>query len=273
MVLVPSQTSSTYSVYPTYPPLDLLGFSPAAIPGALHPPPADHSLARPFNVSPEIYTTLLHPAVPVTIAIIYGATVNYVNQLNKERDHKPWTSSTTIPFYILVIAHNVGLAIYSGWTFFGMFNAITQSWPGWHGEYGLAGAVDALCKINGPRGLGSAATYDMSTASWGFTDRAMKLSGLEPDSADVGRIWNEGLAYYGFFFYLSKLYEVFDTAIILAKGKESSRLQTFHHAGAMLCLWAGIRYMSPPIWMFTFINSGLHTLMVCAPLLSFLFEC
>ena len=154
-----------------------------------------------------------------------------------------------------------------------MLNAITESWPGWDGANGLTGAVDALCKINGPRGLGSAATYDMSSATWGFTDRAMKLTGLEPDSGDVGRIWNEGLAYYGFFFYLSKLYEIVDTAIILSKGKESSHLQTYHHAGVMLCYWAGIRFMSPPIWMFTFINSGLHTLMVRAPNSPLLFNC
>lgn len=272
MVLVPSPASSTYSVHPTYPPLQLLSYNPFANPGAVYPPPADGSLARPFNVSPEVYQSLLHPAVPLIIALVYSLAVQYVNKLNGKRDHQPWSFSTTLPFYSLVIVHNVGLAIFSGWIFSGMLNAITKSWPGLNREYGLAGAADALCKINGPRGLGSAATYDMSTASWGFTDRALKLSGVEPDSADVGRIWNEGLAYYGFIFYLSKLYEVVDTAIILAKGKESSWLQTYHHAGVMLCLWAGIRYMSPPIWMFTFINSGLHTLMVCARLTSLLFK-
>ena len=154
-----------------------------------------------------------------------------------------------------------------------MLNTILNSWPGWDSEYGLAGWTDALCKINGPRGFGSAATYDMRTANWGFHDHTLMLSGSEPDSTDVGRIWNEGLAYYGFFFYLSKMYEIVDTAIILVKGKESSPLQTFHHAGAMLCLWAGIRYMSPPIWMFTFINSGIHTMMVCSALLCSQFGC
>ena len=143
-----------------------------------------------------------------------------------------------------------------------MFNAIKNSWPGFNGPNGLAGAADALCKLHGPRGLGSAATYDTSTTGWGVTDRAIKLAGGQPDVTDVGRIWNEGLAFYGWLFYLSKFYEVIDTAIILAKGKKSQTLQTFHHTGAMLCMWAGIRYMSPPIWMFVFINSGLHALMV-----------
>ena len=145
-----------------------------------------------------------------------------------------------------------------------MLNAIRQSWPGLDGSSGLAGAADALCKMQGPRGLGSAATYSTSTSAWSFTDRTMKLTGNIPDATDVGRIWNEGLAFYGWLFYISKFYEMLDTAIILAKGKKSSVLQTFHHAGAMLCMWAGIRYMSPPIWMFVFINSFLHTIMVSA---------
>lgn len=74
-------------------------------------------------------------------------------------------------------------------------------------------------------------------------------------------MWNEGLAYYGWIFYLSKFYEVLDTFIILAKGKFSSTLQTYHHAGAMMSMWAGMRYMSAPIWIFCLFNSFIHALM------------
>ncbi len=257
-----TETSSAYGVYPTYPPISLLSFNPWKNPQTATPPPADHTLARPFNISSEVYESLLHPAVPVAVAVLYALVVYRVNKLNKDRQYKPWVNTENGIFYYLVLTHNVLLTIYSAWTFLGMYNAIAPSWPGWEGEHGLAGVADALCKINGPRGLGSAATYDMTTSSWGFTDRSMKLLDGAPDSSDVGRIWNEGLAYYGFLFYLSKLYEVVDTAIVLAKGKTSSGLQSFHHAGAMICVWAGIRYMSPPIWMFTFINAGIHTLMV-----------
>jgi hypothetical protein len=95
------------------------------------------------------------------------------------------------------------------------------------------------------------------------TNRHVKLSAYgTPETSDVGRLWNEGLAFWGWWFYLSKFYEVLDTFIILAKGKPSSTLQTYHHTGAMACMWAGIRYMSPPIWMFCFLNSGVHALMV-----------
>lgn len=203
--------------------------------------------------------------MPINIAVVYAVTVLYGNRVNKERDKKPWPFSKSMTFYSFVLAHNIFLAIYSAWTFVGMLNAIRQSWPGWKGPNGLAGAADALCKMHGPRGLGSAATYNESSSGWAVTDQAIKLAGAIPDSTDVGRIWGEGLAFYGWLFYLSKFYEVLDTFVILAKGKQCSELQMFHHAGAMLCMWAGIRYMSPPIWMFVFINSGLHTLMVSLP--------
>ena len=126
------------------------------------------------------------------------------------------------------------------------------------------GAVDALCKIHGPRGLGDAVTYNGQTHTWGSKNPQIRVAanGL-PESTDVGRIWNEGLAWWGWVFYLSKFYEVLDTAIIIMKGKRSSTLQTYHHAGAMLSMWSGIRYMSPPIWMFALVNSGIHAMMVC----------
>ena len=143
----------------------------------------------------------------------------------------------------------------------GMVNAVRSSWPGWSSGNGLVGVVDAACKISGPRGLGSAVTYKPDSNYWSIADPAIKLLGGQPDNTDVGRLWNEGIAFYGWLFYISKFYEVMDTLIILAKGKRSSLLQTYHHAGAMICMWAGIRYMSPPIWMFVCVNSGIHALM------------
>ena len=261
-MVLPTFSSTAPSVYITHPPTSLLKFTPDSNPQILSPPTFDWSLSHPFNIDAELYKSALNVAVPITIASLYATTVLYLNRVNKRRDYQPWKISKSLLFYFFVVAHNVFLAIYSGWTFLGMLNAFQNSWPGWDGEYGLAGAADALCKINGPRGLGSAATYNASASGWDYTDKAMKLLGGRPDSTDVGRIWNEGLAYYGWLFYLSKFYEVVDTAIILAKGKRSGGLQTFHHTGAMISMWAGIRYMSPPIWMFVFVNSGIHTLMV-----------
>ncbi|KAL9104924.1 MAG: hypothetical protein Q9163_000169 [Psora crenata] len=260
MVLLPFASTSAHSVYPTYPPSSLFS-SLSKNPPAISPPVADGTLAHPFTIPPEVYNRMLHVGWPITVSLIYITTVRYFNRVNKDRNYEPWPFSRSLIFYVLVVAHNIFLALYSGWTFAGMLNAVRRSWPGWNGEYGLAGVADALCKLHGPQGPGSAATYNTTTGSWGISDISMRLLGGMPDPTDVGRIWNEGLAFYGWLFYLSKFYEVVDTMIILVKGKKSSLLQTYHHAGAMFAMWSGIRFMSPPIWMFTFINSGLHTLM------------
>ncbi|OAD65736.1 hypothetical protein PHYBLDRAFT_160780 [Phycomyces blakesleeanus NRRL 1555(-)] len=74
-------------------------------------------------------------------------------------------------------------------------------------------------------------------------------------------LWNDSLAYWGYIFYLSKFYEVIDTIIILLKGRRSSLLQTYHHSGAMITMWAGIRYQAQPIWIFVVFNSFVHSVM------------
>jgi hypothetical protein len=187
-----------------------------------------------------------------------------LNRYNRSAGNKPWPISKTKIFFWFVVAHNVLLAVYSGWTFVGMLNALRTTVEKWTGPAGLAGTVDSLCKMHGVSGLGNAIAYNGTESRWvSQSPSTIFLTDAgAPDSTDVGRLWNEGLAFYGWFFYLSKFYEVLDTVIILAKGKRSSTLQTYHHAGAMMCMWAGIRYMSPPIWMFVFVNSGIHTLMV-----------
>ncbi|KAG1142921.1 hypothetical protein G6F37_006019 [Rhizopus arrhizus] len=76
-----------------------------------------------------------------------------------------------------------------------------------------------------------------------------------------GSFWDEALGYWGYLFYLSKFYEVVDTAIILIKGRRSSLLQTYHHSGAMITMWSGIRYKAQPIWIFVVFNSLIHSIM------------
>ncbi|KAF9897341.1 hypothetical protein BX616_005764, partial [Lobosporangium transversale] len=76
-------------------------------------------------------------------------------------------------------------------------------------------------------------------------------------------LWNNALGYWGYLFYLSKFYEVIDTIIIILKGRRSSLLQTYHHAGAMITMWSGINYQATPIWIFVVFNSFIHTVMYC----------
>ena len=246
-------------------PISYFQFPPAPAPATVPPPPANYhqpTLARPFTIPTNIYNDLLKPQVP--IALVYMSLVSILNQVNANRNHKPWLISKTRIFKLLVILHNISLAAYSAWTFVGMINALHQSLPTWEEDWKISKTADALCKLHGPRGAGSAATYNVTTGAWGITNRVFHLAadGLTPEATDAGRIWNEGLAFYGWLFYLSKFYEMVDTLIIVAKGKKSSLLQTYHHAGAMLCMWAGIRYMSPPIWVFVLVNSGIHGIMV-----------
>ncbi|KAF2143331.1 uncharacterized protein K452DRAFT_357665 [Aplosporella prunicola CBS 121167] len=249
------------SLYLELPPSSLFKFPPDWAPPALAPPPATGTLRAPFNLDAGIYNKVLTPAVPLTIAAVYATTVSLLNAYNRSHGNKPWRISKTRAFYAFVIAHNIFLAVYSAITNVAMGRALYRITPGFS-QHGLVDNVDAFCKMNGPRGLGDATTFNGTTSSWEVKNSLIHL-GPEgtPDPTDVGRLWNEGLAFWGWWFYLSKFYEVLDTAIILAKGKRSSTLQTYHHAGAMMCMWAGIRFMSAPIWMFVFINSGIHALM------------
>lgn len=75
------------------------------------------------------------------------------------------------------------------------------------------------------------------------------------------QIFDDGLDRLTYLFYLSKFYEVIDTVIILAKGKKSPLLQTYHHAGAMITMFGGSKYQAVPIWLFVVFNSFIHTIM------------
>ncbi|CAD0087916.1 unnamed protein product [Aureobasidium vineae] len=250
------------SIHFTLPDRSLFKFPPDYLPAALPPPSDEATWKSPFPIDFDVYNRALDVKVPLTIASTYVITVLLINAYNRRQGNKPWWISTTRAFKVFVVLHNIFLAVYSGVTFYAMCRAISATWPGLDNSAGLAGVADSLCKVNGPRGLGDAVYYNATSNLWQTKNAIIKLlpEGT-PDSTDVGRLWNEGLAFWGWFFYLSKFYEVVDTAIIVAKGKRSATLQTYHHAGAMLCMWAGIRYMSPPIWMFVFINSFIHTLM------------
>ncbi|KAE8451177.1 hypothetical protein EG329_004341 [Mollisiaceae sp. DMI_Dod_QoI] len=230
-------------------------FPPSNDPSTLAAPSS-----APVYIPTKIYQAALDIRVPITIACVYAALVTLLNSYNKTNGYKPWGISKSKAFFVFVVIHNVLLALYSGWTFAGMLRAMTTIFANPLNSSGLAGTVDSLCKLHGPSGLGNAVTYNPLQSQWTSTSPNV-IDVQTATNTDLGRLWNEGLAFYGWFFYLSKFYEVLDTLIILAKGKKSSILQTYHHAGAMMCMWAGIRYMSPPIWMFVFVNSFIHTLM------------
>lgn len=239
-------------------------FPPKAEPQFLPPPyPGTAAAAPPILIPDHIYRAALDPRVPLTIAAVYAVTAKLLNIYNTSNGKKPWAISKTKLFYAFVVVHNIFLAVYSGWTFYGMVGVMYRSVVNPSSPQGVNGFVDSMTGLHGPGGLGNAVYYNPDESRWAtYSNNVTLASDGTPSRTDMGRIWNEGLAFYGWIFYLSKFYEVLDTFIILAKGKLSSTLQTYHHAGAMMCMWAGMRYMSPPIWMFVFVNSGIHTMMV-----------
>ncbi|KAK3368128.1 fatty acid elongase-like protein [Podospora didyma] len=255
--------SSAFVALPPKALLSSLSIPPNALPGFMTPPPVGSiPFAPPFDIPESWYHAVLDPKVPITIAALYAVSAKLLNIYNTSTGKKPWAISKTRPFFWFVVLHNVFLAVYSAWTFYGMFGALSRSMVSPLGPHGMAGFVDSVCRVNGAGGLGNAVYFDEAANSWvsHSADALLEADG-SPSRTATGRLWNEGLAFYGWIFYLSKFYEVLDTFIILAKGKLSSTLQTYHHAGAMMCMWAGMRYMSAPIWMFAFVNSGIHAMM------------
>ncbi|KAG5994262.1 hypothetical protein E4U54_003150 [Claviceps lovelessii] len=242
----------------------LFNFPPSNEPTPLSPAAQPISIMRPFNIPDSIYQAALDPRVPLTVAALYAVTAKALNKFNASRNKKPWAMSKTKPFFAFVVLHNVFLAVYSAWTFWGMLSTMRRSIASPFGPDGIVASADSLCRMHGPPGAGRSIYFNDAAGRWDSADPASLVGGLDgtqPSNTELGRIWNEGLNYYGWIFYLSKFYEVLDTFIILAKGKFSSTLQTYHHAGAMLCMWAGMRYMSAPIWVFTLVNSFIHALM------------
>ena len=251
------------SVRFSLPSASLFKFPPASQPSVLPAPGSDFTYATLYQISPSIFNHFLSFNYPLAAAIIYIAGVVYMNNVNRQRNNQPWPLCRTKAFYGFTVVHNLAMTIFSASILEGMLQAMKHSWPGWHHENSLAEVVDAMCKIHGPRGLGAGVSFNSTTNIWTSTNVATDVTSEgTPDPTDLGRFWNEGLAFYGWLFYLSKFYGVLDTVIWLAEGKTSSMLQAFYHAGAMLSLWAGIRYMSPPIWMFVILNSAIHILMV-----------
>lgn len=257
---------SSLQILGSMPDIALFNFPPANPPAPLPPAHVPASLLRPFNIPDKLYVSALDARVPLTIAAVYAITAKLLNKYNKARNKKPWGISKTRPFFAFVVLHNVFLALYSAWTFWGMVGVMKRSFVSPLGPGGVAATADGFCRLHGPRGLGNSIYYNDTTGGWDTASPSTAASMLAgngmPSSSEPGRMWTEGLDYYGWIFYLSKFYEVLDTFIILAKGKYSSTLQTYHHAGAMMCMWAGMRYMAIPIWIFCLFNSFIHALMV-----------
>lgn len=74
-------------------------------------------------------------------------------------------------------------------------------------------------------------------------------------------LWEAGLGYWGFLFYLSKSWELVDTALLIIKRREPSFLQVYHHAMTILCAyWLQASHASV-MFLFVGLNATIHSIM------------
>ncbi|KAJ5923339.1 fatty acid elongase-like protein [Penicillium verhagenii] len=244
--------SQNLSIHFRLPPGDLFRWDLESAPETLPPPPTKSTWVQPFPIPESIFYGSLDKRVPITAVVIYLMAVTALNRANRHRNYAPWKFSQAFTFKWLVIFHNIILAVFSAWTFYGMCSSVKSISPWNAGSTLSAQVVDFLCHI-----ISQDETPSLNT-SQGGTFSGNEYFSVRPNS---DRLWSNGYAYFFWLFYMSKYYEVFDTFIILAKGKQSSILQTYHHAGVMVCMWAGVKYMSPPGIVGVFFNSAIHTMM------------
>ncbi|KAJ6036816.1 hypothetical protein N7540_001095 [Penicillium herquei] len=205
----------------------------------LRPPPLNDSplsVWHPFKINTEFYRISLQLEHVISFVVVYISAVLLMNQVNAARGCKPWAFSKSSIFKALVVAHNILLATFSAWALITGIFVMWNHWPSkaiGHQEPSNEGIAEYFCQPH-------------SNAY-----QVLKHS-ISPTEA--------GLSYLFWLFHLSKFYEVVDTMILLAKGKKSSNLQTYHHAGIIICTWTTMFYESPTAIVGS-LNLAVHTLM------------
>ncbi|KAJ5636287.1 uncharacterized protein N7484_009600 [Penicillium longicatenatum] len=187
-----------------------------------------------FDITPDIFHTVVDLRFVLTFILAYVTTVLFLNQYNASRQYRPWAISKSSFFKAFVFVHNSMLAIFSAWVIIGIIHGVIAHGPRVEQHNFYASMVEFMCQSD-------TAAFQLSTDAKSFVD--------------------QGAMYFGCVFYLSKYYEVIDTLIILMKGKKSSTLQTYHHAGVILCGWSAVTYESPVGFVGVALNAVVHTLM------------
>jgi hypothetical protein len=79
---------------------------------------------------------------------------------------------------------------------------------------------------------------------------------------DHGNVfWDKHIGFWCTHFYFSKYYEFVDTWIVLLKGRKPIFLQTYHHAGVVICMWFMTVTKSCACVVMLVLNSFIHTIM------------
>ncbi|PYH47315.1 uncharacterized protein BP01DRAFT_389868 [Aspergillus saccharolyticus JOP 1030-1] len=180
-----------------------------------------------YQLPQSFFTVSTNLLFAATTCVLYLTVVAYFNRYNALKK-KPWAISRTRVFQHAVITHNLILTAFSAWAFSAALNSLVSSWPARQDELYLTRAADLIC-------LGGEFAGHQEVAS-----RVMFI---------------------GWLFYLSKFYEICDTAIIVLKGRQVSALHMYHHAGVIFCGCAVIRFSCTPVIIALVFNSAVHTVM------------
>ncbi|KAJ5939277.1 hypothetical protein N7466_002411 [Penicillium verhagenii] len=200
----------------------------------------------PFRINNAIFQASIDLTFALTFSVAYVTTVMFLNQYNASRQYRPWAISRILPYKIFVFVHNSLLALFSAWVLVGFAYASYTHLPTADGKH------DYYARV---------AEYLCQSESESFRREFKNLLRLGSISTGLKGFSEQGTGYFGCIFYFSKYYEVVDTLIILAGGKRSSTLQTYHHAGVILCGWSAIRFNSPIGLIGLILNATVHTLM------------
>ena len=188
----------------------------------------------------------LRPEVPFIAVAFYLVTVVFLaptpspaslkkddegkTEKKTEREKKPLVLDF---LFFFTAAHNIILTVYSGWTFYNTLPIVRNYLVKHNPEGNAVGYFEVAC------------------------DRDAKLWGS-------GTGFDDSVGWWITHFYLSKYYEFIDTWIIMAKGKKPELLQTYHHAGVVILMWAFVYTKNTSCGMIlTVLNSFIHTIMYC----------
>lgn len=105
--------------------------------------------------------------------------------------------------------------------------------------------------------------YSAATAwyTWRITFSQFSRLGVVEGYCEGGGGWEAGLGKLGFLFYLSKYWELADTALLVVKRRQPSYLQVYHHAGTAYGAWLLCLTHVPVMFIFVGLNAVVHTIM------------
>lgn len=72
-------------------------------------------------------------------------------------------------------------------------------------------------------------------------------------------LWNSGIGYFSFLFYLSKFWELLDSLLLIVKRRRPSFLQVYHHAVTILCAYMIQASHAKSTIIFVTLNALVHS--------------